>query len=90
MQHGRATDADDAAPAAPMRIYANDLAASFSLSEIELRLGQRFGADLPIAVHTFIVTSPVHLVTFNRVLSRTIAAYEGRYGAIAAPPDAAG
>lgn len=80
-----------------LRCYANDVAAEFSLSEIELRFGQRFGPGEALTVHTWIVTSPVHLVTFGRVIAATIAAYESRYGAIpegagenpGAPPDKA-
>jgi hypothetical protein len=65
-----------------LRCYANDVAVEFSLSEVELRFGQRFGAGEALTVHTWIVTSPVHLVTFGRVIAATIAAYESRYGAI--------
>lgn len=65
-----------------LRCYANDFAAEFSLSEVELRFGQRFGGGEALIVHTWIVTSPVHLVTLGRVIAATIAAYEGRYGAI--------
>lgn len=77
-----------------LRAYANDLAAEFSLSEVELRFGQRFGPGEAVTVHTWIVTSPVHLVTFGRVIAATIAAYESRYGTIpdlpAGEPDAPG
>lgn len=79
---------DDSAQAAAglaagrLRCYANDLAAEFSLSEVELRFGQRFGPGDALTVHTWIVTSPVHLVTFGRVIAATIAAYERRYGVI--------
>jgi hypothetical protein len=65
-----------------LRCYANDLAVEFSLSEIELRFGQRFALTEAQTVHTWIVTSPVHLVTFGRVIAATIAAYESRYGVI--------
>jgi len=67
---------------ARLRCYANDVAVEFSLSEVELRFGQRFGPNEAPAVHTWIVTSPVHLVTVSRVIAATIAAYESRYGAI--------
>ena len=65
-----------------LRYYANDVAIEFSLSEIELRFGQRFAVAEAQTVHTWIVTTPVHLVTFGRVIAATIAAYEGRYGVI--------
>jgi hypothetical protein len=65
-----------------LRCYANDVAIEFSLSEIELRFGQRFALAETPTVHTWIVTSPVHLVTFGRVIATTIAAYESRYGVI--------
>jgi hypothetical protein len=71
-----------------LRSYANDLATTLALSEIELRFGQRFGPDAAVTVHSFIITSPVHLVTFGRVIAATIAAYETRYGAIPAEPSA--
>jgi hypothetical protein len=70
----------------PLRSYANDVAVAFSLSEIELRFGQRFPLAEAQTVHTWLVTSPVHLVTFGRVIAATIAAYERRYGVI---PEAA-
>lgn len=71
-----------------LRAYANDLALGFSLSEIELRFGQRFGPGEAMTVHTLIVTSPVHLVTFGRLIAATIDAYERRYGAIPIEPEA--
>jgi hypothetical protein len=73
-----------------LRAYANDFSADFTLSEVELRFGQRFGPGEALAVHTWIVTSPVHLVTFGRVIAATIEAYEGRYGAIPDAPPADG
>jgi hypothetical protein len=73
---------------ARLRAYANDLAIQFSLSEVELRFGQRFGPGEAVGVHSWIVTSPVHLVTFHRIITATIAAYEGRYGAIPEGDDA--
>ncbi|MCC7281102.1 MAG: hypothetical protein IT556_01890 [Acetobacteraceae bacterium] len=83
-----AAQADAGRTTARLRCYANDFAAEFSLSEVELRFGQRFGGGEALSVHTWIVTSPVHLVTLSRVIAATIAAYEGRYGAIpCAGPD---
>lgn len=67
------------------RVYANDLAVAFSLSEIELRFGQHFGAEMPPAVLCWIVTSPVHLAAFCRVIEAALARYEAQFGAI---PDA--
>jgi hypothetical protein len=72
-----------------LRCYANDVAVEFSLSEIELRFGQRFALAETQTVHTWIVTSPVHLVTFGRVIATTIAAYESRYGVIPTSASAA-
>ena len=77
-------EADHGTAPQKLRDSANDLAARFTLSEVELRFGQRFGPEGALSVHTLIVTSPVHLVTFGRVISETIAAYEGRYGVIPA------
>jgi hypothetical protein len=70
-----------------MRRYANDLSIEFSLSACELRFGQLAATGAAPAVHSRIVTSPVHLVTFGRVIQATIARYEARFGAI---PDGGG
>lgn len=72
---------------APLRRYANDLAVEVSLSTCELRFGQRPGDAQGPFVHSCIVTSPVHLVTFGRVIQASIARYEARFGAI---PDGGG
>lgn len=74
---------------ARLRSYANDLAVQFSLSEIEMQFGQRFGPGEAVSVHSWIVATPVHLVTFGRVIAATIAAYERRYGAIPVSDDRA-
>lgn len=76
----------DAAGEAPGLCYANELAVEFSLSRCELRFAQR-GDDGAVAQQGGIVTSPVHLVTFGRVIQATIARYEARFGAI---PDGGG
>lgn len=73
-----------------LRCYANDVRLQFSLSEIEMRFGQRFGPGEAVTVHSWIVTSPVHLVAFQRAIAATIAAYEGRYGAIPASGEPGG
>jgi hypothetical protein len=70
-----------------MRRYANDLSIEFSLSSCELRFGQHAASGGAPVVHSCIVTSPVHLVTFNRVIQATIDRYEARFGAI---PDGGG
>lgn len=74
----------DTIPAASpaTRIYANDLAVAFSLSEVELRFGQRFGAEVPPVVLCWIVTSPVHLAAFGRMIAAALARYEAQFGAI--------
>lgn len=68
-----------------LRSYANDLALGVRLSEVELRFGQRFGEG--VTVHSWIVTSPVHLLTFRRLIVAAIADYEARYGAIPDLPE---
>jgi hypothetical protein len=77
-------DERDAVPAArsATRIYANDLAVAFSLSEVELRFGQRFSAEQPAEVLCWIVTSPVHLAAFGRMIEVALARYEAQFGAI--------
>lgn len=72
----------DAEETVPPRRYANDLAVEFSLSSCELRFGQLSAGGTEAAVHSWIVTSPVHLVTFGRVIQASIARYEARFGAI--------
>ena len=71
----------------PARRYANDLAVEVTLSTCELRFGQRQGDGAPPQVHSRIVASPVHLVTFGRVIQASIARYEARFGSI---PDGGG
>lgn len=80
----RDTEGEDRATAAgtATRVYANDLAVAFSLSEVELRFGQRFGAELPPSVLCWIVTSPVHLAAFGRLIEAALARYEAQFGAI--------
>ena len=85
--HAGPAGSDDAGEAAPVRRYANDLAVEFSLSTCELRFGQCSPGGAGAAVHSWIVTSPVHLVTFGRVIQASIARYEARFGAI---PDGGG
>jgi Protein of unknown function (DUF3467) len=77
--------ANETAGGAPQRRYANHVALEFSLSEVQLRFGQVFGPG-GFAVHSWLVTSPVHLVSFSRAIALTIADYESRFGRI---PDGA-
>jgi len=70
----------DPADGAPVRRYANDLAIDFTLSTCELRFGQRRADGEEPSVHSCIVTSPVHLAFFGRVIQATIDRYEARFG----------
>lgn len=73
--------------AVPMRRYANHFDVQFSISEIDLRFGQSFasgGGDAPV-VHSWLVTTPVHLVALGRAIDTAIARYHDRFGPI---PDA--
>lgn len=72
-------------PDEPVRRYANHLSVHFSLSEVELRFGQCVNADTSPAVHSLVVSSPTHLVTFGRAIQASIAHYETRFGRL---PDA--
>lgn len=58
----------------------------FSISEVDLRFGQSFGSgdDAPV-VHSWLVTTPVHLVALGRAVNTAIARYRDRFGPI---PDA--
>jgi hypothetical protein len=67
--------------------YANDLAVEVSLSTCELRFAQRAGSGAEPVVGCRIITSPVHLATFGRVIQASIARYEARFGTI---PDGGG
>lgn len=71
---------EEPAPGEPVRRYANNLSVHVSLSEVELRFGQRVGAEMGPRVHSLVVTSPVHLVTFGRAIQASIAHYETRFG----------
>jgi len=73
--HGEDTAADE-----PVRRYANHLSVHCSLSEVELRFGQRAGSDTGPLVHSLVVSSPVHLVTFGRAIQASIARYETQFG----------
>jgi hypothetical protein len=64
------------------RWYANDLSVEVSLSTCELHFGQQAGSGAEPVIGCRIVTSPVHLATFGRVIQAGIARYEARFGAI--------
>ena len=81
------TDTPDLWPAHRPRPYANHLEIAFSLSEVELCFAQGFDADGRAQPKCWVQTTPVHLVSFGRAITRTIAGYEDRFGRI---PDAAG
>lgn len=68
------------------RSYANHLEIAFSLSEVELCFGQGFDANGRADPKCWVQTTPVHLVSFGKAITRTIAGYEDRFGRI---PDAA-
>ena len=73
---------EDEAGAAPLRRYANFFDIDFTISEIELRFGQNFGAvDAPV-VHSWLVTTPVHLVALARAVNTTLVRYHERFGEI--------
>jgi hypothetical protein len=67
---------------APLRRYANFLAIGLDISEIDLRFGQSFGgAEAPL-IHSWLVTTPVHLAGFQAQLDAAIARYRERFGPI--------
>lgn len=82
---GKDDEAEEAA-GPPARRYANHLAVDFSLSEVEFQFGQRGGPHIAPLIHSVVISSPVHLVTFGRAIQATIARYETRFGRI---PDGA-
>jgi hypothetical protein len=76
-------EADDPLPATPPgQRYANHLEVAFGLSQVELCFSQVFDADDRKTLSCLIQTTPVHLVSFGHVISRTIASYEDRFGRI--------
>ena len=66
----------------PPRRYANHLAIAFSLSEVELRFGQRAADEPEPRIHGVVVSSPVHIVAFCQAIQATIDRYESRFGRI--------
>jgi hypothetical protein len=76
-------DADHQMPEMPSGYrYANHLDVAFGVSKVELCFSQAFDAGGNTTPSCLIHTTPVHLVSFGRVISRTIASYEDRFGRI--------
>lgn len=77
-----------------LRLYANYFDAQVSISEVDLVFGQNFparaGAPAEPVVLTWLVTTPVHLVTLAEVVNSAITLYQGRYGAIPGSDPGAG
>ena len=69
---------------APERLYANHLDVTFNLSEVAFDFGQR-GDDGCVTATSRLLTTPVHLVGFARVIGRTIDSYQQRFGLIPDP-----
>lgn len=65
-----------------IRLYTNHVSIAFSLSEVELQFGQVFGPGDLLVPHSWLVTSPIHLVSFGRAIALTILRYERRFGPI--------
>ena len=63
------------------RRYANFLRIGFNQSEFLLDFSQSY-AGSPEAVHTHLVTGPVHLKQFVELMQVCMADYERQYGAI--------
>jgi hypothetical protein len=81
------TEADEAGATA-LRGYVNHLTIATSISEIELGFGQYFGPGTGPRIHKWLVTTPVHLVSFRRIIDDAIARYEIAYGRIPSVFDA--
>jgi len=71
---------DQTEPDRPVRRYANHLSVHVSLSEVELRFGEDAGSDGRPMIHSLVVSSPLHLVTFGRAIQAGIDGYETRFG----------
>jgi len=87
MASGRRGREMDLWPSGRSQPYANHLEISFSLSDVEFCFAQNFGPDMPMAPHSWVRTSPVHLVSFGQAINRAIAGYESQYGRIPGDPD---
>jgi hypothetical protein len=92
---GREFDSDnELSGARPLRLYANFFDVQLSISEVDLVFGQSFpgpdgGRAVPL-VHSWLVTTPVHLVTLAAAVNAAIALYHDRYGAIPGSAPGAG
>lgn len=75
---------DQVAPSAaePLRRYTNFFEIQFSISEVELRFAQNFGSGHEAVVHSWLVTTPVHLAELAMAVNGAIASYQRRFGAI--------
>jgi hypothetical protein len=62
--------------------FVNRLAVQCDISEVALSFSQEGSASGEEAPRLTVATSPVHLVSFSRVLSQTVANYERDYGRI--------
>lgn len=70
----------------PLRRYVNYFEVQVSISEVDLRFGQRFGhGSIDPVVDNWMVTTPVHLLELGRAIDAAINRYRDRFGAI---PDA--
>lgn len=74
-------------PAGRPSPYANHLEINIDMSEIELCFAQDFGPGAEVVPYCWILTSPVHLVSFGQAISRTIARYESLFGRIPGQTD---
>lgn len=74
------TDGPELWPADRARPYSNHLEIAFNVSEVELCFAQAFDGAGQLAPHSWVQTTPVHLVSFGEAIRRTIDSYEGRYG----------
>lgn len=64
------------------RRYVNHIALEFTLSEVNIDLGQAFAGNEGPVAQCRLVTSPVHLRQMNSEISQTISSYETRFGII--------
>lgn len=71
---------DQAEPDPPVRRYANHLSVHVSLSEVELRFGDHASSGDTPQIHSLVVSSPLHLVTFGRAIQAGIDGYETQFG----------
>jgi hypothetical protein len=62
--------------------YANYFQAGYNQAEFVIDCGQLFEGDVGVLMHTRLIVGPLYAKALVEILSRSVAAYEARYGMI--------